>query len=103
MLRAFIVLFALHLSGAAHFVADAWEHVDCSAECGHEATSDDDEQDCPPGCPSCHACSHRQAVAPSAIAAPIGAPMVVESVFVHATPTHPPRGERTSIDRPPRA
>lgn len=54
LLRAVAVCLALSLSGALHFAIDLWLEGDAAAQ--HFAGEDGDE-DCPPGCVSCH-CVH---------------------------------------------
>lgn len=65
------MILALQVSGFAHTFADAVFHGDCAADCDHDAAPGEDRNtDCPPGCPTCHACSHAQAMyAPRVIGA----------------------------------
>lgn len=53
VVNAFVVLaLALQLTGLAHVVSDAlWLTADDAAA---HFFADDDDPDCPPGCPSCH-------------------------------------------------
>jgi len=89
------------LSGLVHIVSDAlFPHaVEVSSSCPDEHESGD----CPPGCPACHACDHRQAV-------PTPRPFVLVPrgalARVEAEPTifeSPPSPPLTGIYRPPRS
>lgn len=104
VIRALAVLLALQVSGLAHFSADVLFHDDCSADCSHEKTrGHDTDSDCPPGCPTCHACTHAQAMyVPRAVAA-----LVPPTILVPPRPNATERphaiGFHESVYRPPRA
>ena len=102
-LKVLAVLLALQLSGVAHFAMDVLVHFDCSAECDHERSTDDDRRECPPGCPTCHACAHAQAGyvprTPRLVVMPILRVPAPELAEDHA----PPSRELPSVFRPPRA
>lgn len=56
LLRAVAICLALSLSGVLHFAIDLWLDGDAAAE--HFAGCEDEgDEDCPPGCASCH-CVH---------------------------------------------
>lgn len=88
------------LSGLAHFVGDAlFPH---GAEVTSSCPDDHESADCPPGCPACHACDHRQGVPTSvpSVLVPRGALARLEAeVTRFESPTSPPL---TGIYRPPR-
>ena len=55
LLRLFMVVFVVQVSGATHTLADI---IDCAQHEQHdEPDCSDGDEDCPPGCPDCH-CSH---------------------------------------------
>jgi hypothetical protein len=95
------LVFAVQMSGVAHRVADLLFHDDCAAQCGHER-SDDDDSECPPGCPTCHTCAHAQV--PYVPGAPSLALPPVVTLVVPPDAEHfaLPRGEVLTVFRPPR-
>lgn len=98
-----VLALAIQVSGAAHVVADLVFHDDGAAQCGDGGGgAGDDDRDCPPGCPTCHACAHAQV--PYAPAAPaLGvAPVVTVTQRVHVGHCSLPRGEPPFVYRPPR-
>lgn len=88
------------LSGLAHLVGDTlFPHA---AEVTQTCPDEVDGKDCPPGCPACHACDHRQAVpTPPRIALlPEGASLPVSPERPSAE--SPPSPPLATIFRPPR-
>jgi len=103
-MQALCVVMSVQVSGLAHVAADAFDRITCaSADCDHERAGDDRDDECPPGCPTCHACAHPQV------------PYTPRGVYVPAAPVllvvHRDRGDATappsrflpSVFRPPRA
>ena len=101
-LQVLTVALSLQISGLAHRVADALFDDDAAAECGREGSGDQDDSECPPGCPSCHGCAHAQ----SLYVPPAGAIMGPPILGVLAAPTReervPPLPILDSVFRPPR-
>lgn len=95
------LLLLAQLSGFAHFVGDSlFPHGnEVSSSCPDER----DGSDCPPGCPACHACDHRQAVSTAPLDTSIP-PRAFASVSAEVAPIHsPPFPPSVGIYRPPRA
>ena len=103
LLQVFSVIFAFQLSGLPHRLADLAFHDDCGDGCDHgPMRGDDDDGDCPPGCPSCHSCSHVQApYVPRAVLAPLSPPLMLVR-HVRAGDATPPQRDLPAIFRPPR-
>ena len=101
LLRALAVCLALSLSGVLHFALDLW--LDDQAAAQHFSDCSDDE-DCPPGCASCH-CTHVSPALPVQVDA--AAPSVLLPLLGPAwVPDHsgvPPSPARPAVYRPPRA
>ncbi|HWA76972.1 MAG TPA: hypothetical protein VG937_31775 [Polyangiaceae bacterium] len=54
-MRAFTLVFALHLGGLVHDAADLLSAVTAEPSAEHEqCPADGPCDDCPPGCPNCH-------------------------------------------------
>lgn len=104
LLQVCAAVLALQVSGFPHLFADAVFHDDCAADCDHESSpGDDGDSDCPPGCPTCHACAHAQAMyVPRAIGA-----LVPPAIAITPPPTESERAPTLpfsdSVYRPPRA
>ena len=102
VLRAVVVALALQMSGVLHFAVDLWlEGEAAAAHFGGQG--DDDGEDCPPGCPTCH-CVHASPALPIQMDAI--APELLPAFEVAWAPyesrTPPPLAPR-SVYRPPRA
>lgn len=104
VLRALAAVLVLQVSGFAHPLADAVFHDDCAADCSHEGSSGSGRSsECPPGCPTCHACSHGQAMyVPRAIGAPVP-PAIAVTPRPDESDRAPTLAFRDSVYRPPRA
>lgn len=89
------------LSGFAHTVSDAlFPH---GAEINQSCPDEVEGKDCPPGCPACHACDHRQAVPtpPRMAELPVSGSLPANPERLSSeAPSSPPL---SSIFRPPRA
>lgn len=102
LLRALAACLALSLSGVAHLALDLW--LDGEAAAQHFSGCSDDDEDCPPGCASCH-CTHVspalpvpvEACAPSVLLPEIGL------AWVPYGGGAPPSPARAAVYRPPRA
>ena len=103
-LQVLALALSLQVSGLAHGLADLCFHDDCAGECERDPLNDTDgDSECPPGCPSCHACVHVQS-----LYVPVGAALVAPAVTDVAVPplaaSQPPGNPfRASVFRPPRA
>jgi uncharacterized membrane protein len=101
LLRAVAMCLALSLSGAVHFALDLWLDGDAAAQ-HFSGCADDGDEDCPPGCASCH-CVHA-----SALPAPLDgvAPSTLLPAFEVAWSPYergaPPRLVPLPVYRPPR-
>src|SRR5260221_10876543 len=60
LLQLVAVVLALQISSFAHFASDVLNHLDCSADCDHEHSTDEGDREGPPGCPTCHTYAHAQ-------------------------------------------
>ena len=61
VLRILVALIALQITGAAHVLADALFAETLASHVEQERTGDrrdDNDADCPPGCPECHHVTH---------------------------------------------
>jgi len=99
LLQVALVALSLQMTGALHIVADVVfddAHSDCDGGAG-------DDDDCPPGCPTCHTCAHAQVpyVSRAEVVPGAWAHFVLrrERVSAAAPPSQPPG----SVFRPPRA
>ena len=101
-LQALTIALSLQISGAAHRLADVFFEDDAGEECGREGSGDQDDSECPPGCPSCHGCAHAQ----SLYVPPAGGILAPPILEVLAAPTGdervPPLPILDSVFRPPR-
>ena len=103
VVQAVAVVLALQISGFAHFAVDVLEHLQCSADCEHERSSDDDGGECPPGCPTCHSCAHAQAGYVPRAPSLIIPPDVGERAREREVGGVPPSQDLPSLFRPPRS
>ncbi len=102
LVRAVVVCLALQMSGVLHFVVDLWLEGEAAAAHFAEGQGDDDE-DCPPGCPTCH-CVHASPALPIQLDAL--APELLPAFEMTWAPYEartPPPLEPRSVYRPPRA
>lgn len=102
VLHVAVLCLLAQLSGLAHFIGDAlFPHgAEVTSSCPDER---EDGSDCPPGCPACHACDHRQAVPtpPLRISIP---PRALASMGAEiARIDSPPSPSSVGVYRPPRA
>lgn len=104
LLRAIAAVLVFQVSGFAHAFADAVLNDDCTADCSHEgSTGGGRSSECPPGCPTCHACSHAQAMyVPRAIGAPVP-PAIAITPPPQESDRAPTLAFDDSVYRPPRA
>ena len=94
---------ALQISGFAHRLADLVFQDDCAADCGREPLDDaDGDSECPPGCPTCHACAHAQSLYVPGAVAMTGPPLTEVSEPPRAASDPPPDSFHASLFRPPR-
>jgi hypothetical protein len=103
-LRLLVVLFAAEFSGAVHTALDVAAALGVMEHPDDGCDSDEQDHDCPPGCPSCH-CAHgalawtppRSELRRGAVHPPVEAASFVpcESVPAQGAVLTPP-------DRPPR-
>jgi len=104
--RTLAAILALQLSGAPHVIEDLADTF-LASESGieHHDCDDESDQDCPPGCPSCH-CTHPN-VLPSAqtddLFAWLGCLPGSELADLPYESTAPPQPQLPSVFRPPRA
>lgn len=92
---------ALNLSGALHFALDLWLDGDAAAQ--HFSGCPDGDEDCPPGCPSCH-CIHTSPALPAPLEAFV-ASRLLPAFEVAWSPYEsgvPPRLAPPPVYRPPR-
>lgn len=104
VVKVLVLMLAVQMSGVAHHIADLVFHDDRDAHCGHERSGGtDDDSECPPGCPTCHACAHAQVPyvpgTPSLTVSPLA--RVIDRP--RPEPFGLPRGEVPFVYRPPRA
>ncbi|HWL87151.1 MAG TPA: hypothetical protein VNO21_15205 [Polyangiaceae bacterium] len=99
LVQALALMLAVQATGLPHWFADTF-----IADSSEHSTpgSDDDDKSCPPGCPTCHACGHTEA-----IFVPRGAMISIAShVFLPRSlgePSRPRAPPPSSFFRPPRA
>jgi hypothetical protein len=102
VLQALVIALSVQLSGVHHVMADALfgEHA---ADCGGAGGDTSDDEDCPPGCPTCHTCAHAQVpyVRTPDVTTTTMASIAVPREWRDESP--PPSGPRPPPDRPPRA
>jgi hypothetical protein len=102
-LRALIAVLVMQFAGITHELVDAVRDVEGVAL--HESADDcpfDDQGDCPPGCPDCHACHGMWAIPPS-VEAPLVMPFDVGELGLLAYEAQGPPGVTLSLERPPRS
>ena len=97
------VTLALQVSSFAHVAADVLEHLDDAADCDHERSGDDGDDECPPGCPTCHSCAHAQAFYVPRATCLLRAPISNVQPRVLNVDDMPPPLALPSVFRPPRA
>jgi hypothetical protein len=103
LLRAVAVCLAMSLSGALHFAVDLWLDGDAAAE-HFSGCSDEGDEDCPPGCASCH-CTHASPALPTLLDA-FAPSRLLPAYEVAWTPYEdgaPPLRAPPTVYRPPRA
>lgn len=101
LFRAVAVCLAMTLSGALHFAVDLWLDGDAAAE-HFSGGSGDEDQDCPPGCASCH-CVHASALpVPIEALAPSRLLPAFEVAWSPYESGAPPKVAPPSVYRPPR-
>jgi hypothetical protein len=105
VLRAFLVVAAVQLSGAAHFASDFVEVLATGHHHDVGGTDENDpDHDCPPGCPNCHHAHPSGASLPASAAPTIACPLAdgraAEPLGADGAPPGP---QLPSIYRPPRA
>lgn len=103
LLRALAMCLALHLSGLVHFALDRW-HGDDTAHHASDCPDDGGDEDCPPGCPSCH-CVHVSPALPVPFAT-LGPSRLLPAYEMAWTPYEartPPALAPPGVYRPPRA
>jgi len=103
VLRTLAVCLALQMSGLPHFVLDLWLHGEAATQ-HFSACSDGGDDDCPPGCPSCH-CVHVSPALP-VVAETFGASRLLPAFEMAWAPYEartPPSLAPPGVYRPPRA
>jgi len=105
--RLLFLLFCFNLSGSAHLLAHAEAAFGDGAVAGEHPTNDveDDDEDCPPGCPTCCHCAHAGTVPLGAATSPTSTPPSrdVASVAAEYGDGAPREAVLGSVFRPPRA
>jgi hypothetical protein len=99
-LRVLAVCLGLHLSGLVHFAIDMWLEGEAAAE--HFSDCSEDDEDCPPGCTSCH-CVHGTAALPAAPMGPLTLLPAFEVAWAPYQAGTPPSLAPPGVYRPPRA
>ena len=102
IVRAAVVVFALHVSGAAHLLADVLleDDMTCADELAHKPHGDSTAPKCPAA--QGFACG-QGAVTPEAAKLEIQAPQTGDCPFARERDAIPPSIPRPPIERPPRA
>lgn len=102
VVRVFVVLLALQISGFGHVLADSRmfgdnagvEHGDCS--------SDVPGRDCPPGCPTCHHANGGVGSPPRQVTFALLPSAPQATRFIPNEPETPSNAELPSVFRPPK-
>lgn len=102
LLRAVAVCLSLQMSGFLHFATDLWLDGEAAARHFSESEGDGDD-DCPPGCPTCH-CVHASPVLPIPFEAPASKLLpAFEVTWAPYEARSPASPAPPSVYRPPRA
>jgi len=101
--QSLALVLGLQLSGIAHQLADAVMDTFGAHEDEAPCDAGDDDRDCPPGCPACHACAHAQSFLAPRAGETVLPPLLVVTAppldDVRAPTSMPP----SNVYRPPRA
>lgn len=100
-MRLVVAVTAVQITGIPHIVTDAVTAVhgdDPHEDCPY----DEDERECPPGCPSCH-CAHPMSALPLLVPTMMPGPRNAIDVGAPPHEAHaPPQRDPASVYRPPR-
>ena len=102
LVRVFVVLLALHISGFGHVLADSHLFGDVAGAQHDDCSSDEPGRDCPPGCPTCHHANGGVGSPPLQVTFELMPPAPQLARFAPNEPEAPSNPELPSVFRPPK-